>query len=60
MLIIDTHAHIYSCDEKKYPVIEKPLRPPGGKGTLEDLRKDSRENGVTAACLIQVSPQANH
>jgi len=34
MLIIDTHAHIYSDDEKRYPPIDKPLRPPGIKGTL--------------------------
>ena len=34
MLIIDTHAHIYAEDEKRYPPIDKPLRPPGLKGTL--------------------------
>ena len=55
MLIIDTHAHIYARDEKRYPVIEKPLRPPGGKGSLEDLQKESTATGVNAACLIQVS-----
>jgi predicted TIM-barrel fold metal-dependent hydrolase len=55
MLIIDTHAHIYSPDEKRYPPIEKPLRPPGGKGSLEQLRRESSENGVAAACLIQTS-----
>ncbi|MEX2264291.1 MAG: amidohydrolase family protein [Bryobacteraceae bacterium] len=55
MLIIDTHAHIYSPDEKKYPPIEKPLRPPGGKGSVEDLRKESQANGVRAVCAIQTS-----
>ena len=40
MLIIDTHAHIYSPDEKRYPPIDKPLRPPGGKGSLEDLQRE--------------------
>jgi L-fuconolactonase len=55
MLIIDTHAHIYSPDEKKYPVIEKPLRPPGGKGSVEDLRADSQAAGVRAVCAIQTS-----
>jgi predicted TIM-barrel fold metal-dependent hydrolase len=55
MPVIDTHAHIYSPDEKRYPPIEKPLRPPGGKGSLEDLRKESKENGVDGACLIQTS-----
>jgi predicted TIM-barrel fold metal-dependent hydrolase len=55
MLIIDTHAHIYSPDEKRYPTIEKPLRPPPGKGALEDLRQESRANGVEAVCAIQTS-----
>jgi predicted TIM-barrel fold metal-dependent hydrolase len=55
MLIIDTHAHIYSPDEKRYPPIDKPLRPPGGKGSLEDLQQESRANGVKAVCAIQTS-----
>lgn len=55
MDIVDTHAHIYSPDERRYPVIDKPLRPPGGKGSLEDLRKDAQAAGVAACCLIQVS-----
>jgi len=55
MTIIDTHAHLYSRDEKKYPPIEKPLRPPGGKGSVEDLRKDSTANGVRAVCAIQTT-----
>lgn len=55
MDIIDTHAHIYSPDEERYPPIEKPLRPPGGKGSLEDLRADMDAAGVSAACIIQTS-----
>ena len=55
MLVIDTHAHIYSPDEERYPPIDKPLRPPGGKASLEDLRRQSRANGVEAACIIQTS-----
>jgi L-fuconolactonase len=55
MLIIDTHAHIYSPDEKRYPPIDKPLRPPGGKGSIEDLRRESQANGVKAVCAIQTS-----
>jgi L-fuconolactonase len=55
MLIIDTHAHIYSPDEKRYPPIDKPLRPPGGKGSLEDLRQESQASGVKAVCAIQTS-----
>lgn len=55
MLIIDTHAHIYGDDEKRYPPIEKPLRPPGVKGTLGDLRVALAAHGVRAACLVQPS-----
>ena len=55
MSIVDTHAHIYSPDEQRYPPIEKPLRPPGGKGSLDDLHAQSRANGVNAACIIQTS-----
>jgi len=31
MLLIDTHAHIYSPDEVRHPPIDNPLRPPGGR-----------------------------
>jgi predicted TIM-barrel fold metal-dependent hydrolase len=55
MDIVDTHAHIYAPDERRYPPIEKPLRPPAGKGSLEDLRRESEANGVAAACIIQTS-----
>jgi len=55
MLIIDTHAHIYSPDEKRYPPISDPKRPPKGAGSLEHLRRESRAARVRAACLIQTS-----
>lgn len=55
MLIIDTHAHIYAKDEKKYPVIEKPLRPPSGKATVEDLQATAKANGVGGVCAIQTT-----
>jgi predicted TIM-barrel fold metal-dependent hydrolase len=55
MPVIDTHAHIYSADEGRYPPIEKPLRPPRGKGSLGDLRAESAANGVEKCCLIQTS-----
>ncbi|MBI3694699.1 MAG: amidohydrolase [Acidobacteria bacterium] len=55
MLVVDTHAHIYSPDEKRYPPIDKPLRPPAGKGSLEHLRRESRANAVRAVCAIQTS-----
>ncbi len=55
MDIVDTHAHIYASDETRYPPIAKPLRPPGGKGSLNDLKADMDAAGVSAACIIQTS-----
>ncbi|MEZ5403548.1 MAG: amidohydrolase family protein [Bryobacteraceae bacterium] len=55
MAVIDTHAHIYSPDERRYPPIEKPLRVPGGKGSLEDLKREAGAAAVDAVCAIQVS-----
>lgn len=55
MLVIDTHAHIYSPDEKKYPPVANPLRPPAGKGSLEHLKEITAANQVQAVCAIQVS-----
>ncbi len=54
-MIIDTHAHIYSEDEKRYPVIPKPLRPPAGAGTVAHLRRMARENSVAGVCIVQTS-----
>jgi len=50
--IIDCHAHIYSEDEITYPIIEKPYRPPAGKGTIENLRQEMRAAGVDSAAAI--------
>ena len=55
MVIVDTHAHIYSPDEQKYPPIDQPLRPPRGKASLEDLQRVARENGARGVCAIQTS-----
>ncbi len=55
MRIVDTHAHIYSPDEKRYPPIDKPYRPPRGKGSLEHLRAEMKANGVEKACLVQAT-----
>lgn len=55
MDIVDTHAHIYSPDERRYPPIDEPLRPPSGRASLEDLSAICRANGAAAACLIQTS-----
>jgi len=55
MLIIDTHAHIYSPDESRYPIVEKPLRPPKGTGTIEHLRREMAANGVQRVVAIQTT-----
>lgn len=52
MLIIDCHAHITANDEERYPPTEKPLRVPDGKGSLEDLRRTSLANGVSAVRAV--------
>ena len=66
-MIIDTHTHIYSPDEKRYPPakellvlgwtgepMSEPLRPPS-PASLEDLWQESRAAGVAAVCAVQTS-----
>jgi predicted TIM-barrel fold metal-dependent hydrolase len=55
MLIIDCHAHIYGADEKKYPTIDKPYRPPNGTGTLDHLRREMKAAQVQFVTAIQTS-----
>ena len=55
MDIVDTPAHVYALDEERYPPVEKPLRPPGGRGSLEDPRAEIQSSGASAACIIQTS-----
>jgi predicted TIM-barrel fold metal-dependent hydrolase len=54
-LVIDCHAHAYGEDEKAYPTIEKPYRPPAGKGTVSHLLGEMRANGVSRATAIQTT-----
>ena len=67
MLIIDTHTHIYSPDEERYPPspqlltlgwvgdpMDKPLRPPGD-ASVEALREASQEKGISGVCAIQTA-----
>ena len=55
LLIVDCHAHIYGEDERKYPTIEKPYRPPEGKGTVAHLRQEMQACGVRYVTAIQTS-----
>src|SRR5262245_30191309 len=54
-LIIDCHPHIYGDDEKKYPTIEKPYRPPAGSGTVEQLRRETMPAGVKFVTAVHTS-----
>ena len=56
MLVIDCHAHIYSPDEKRYPVRKDPLRPPPGKGSVEHLRQ-MLESPTLENCFAQLVVQ---
>ena len=55
MLIIDTHAHLFSADERRYPPRPNPSRPPAGCGTIDHLRREMRSAGVRAVTAVQVS-----
>ena len=55
MLILDTHTHIYSQDESSYPPVAKPLRPPGDAGSMTNLERVLKTNGVAGACIVQPS-----
>ena len=55
MLIIDTHAHLFSQDEAAYPPKENPSRPPAGTGTLEKLTEEVERHEIRAATIVQVS-----
>src|SRR5262245_34175333 len=54
-LIIDTHAHIYADDDKRYPTMDNPYRPPAGTGTIEHLKREVREAGVRQLAAIQTA-----
>ena len=55
MLIIDTHAHVFSEDEQAYPPRESPSRPPPGTGTIERLTEEVERHEVRAVTAVQVS-----
>ena len=54
-LIIDCHAHIYGEDEKAYPTVDEPFRPPAGTGTVKHLRQQMQAAGVRHVMAIQTS-----
>jgi len=61
MRITDTHAHIYSPDEARYPMIDRPLRPPEGTGTVAHLQAEMAAHGVqrVSPCATPLSCSAH-
>jgi predicted TIM-barrel fold metal-dependent hydrolase len=55
MLIIDSHAHIYSDDDHVYPMIARPLRPPAGTGTIARLDRQRQAAGVQHVLAVQAT-----
>ncbi len=55
MLIIDTHAHLFSADEARFPPKPDPARPPAGSGTLQRLADQVERHEVRAVTAVQVS-----
>jgi Tat protein secretion system quality control protein TatD with DNase activity len=55
MVVVDSHVHLYSPDEAKYPSIKDPLRPPLGTGSLVHLQDEMKNNGVSHAVIVQTS-----
>jgi L-fuconolactonase len=53
MQIVDTHAHIYHGDERRYPMRADPLRPPLGCGDIAHLQREMRAAGVARVVLVQ-------
>lgn len=55
VLIIDTHAHVFSSDERQFPPRENPSRPPKGAGSFAGLLHEVEQHDISAVTLVQVS-----
>lgn len=53
MALVETHAHLYSDDDHRYPPKEKPHRPPAGTGTIQHLERMRKEVGITHVVAVQ-------
>ena len=53
MIIVDTHAHIYSEDTEKYPQIPNPYLPQPGHGTIEHLKEEAENSNVHRVVIVQ-------
>jgi predicted TIM-barrel fold metal-dependent hydrolase len=55
MLIVDSHAHIYSDDDRLYPPISRPFRPPAGTGTVAHLQRERTAARVLHVLAVQAT-----
>jgi predicted TIM-barrel fold metal-dependent hydrolase len=55
MLIVDAHAHIYSDDDRRYPPISTPYRPPAGTGTVAHLQRERKGARVAHVLAVQAT-----
>jgi predicted TIM-barrel fold metal-dependent hydrolase len=55
MLIVDAHAHIYSDDDRLYPPVARPYRPPAGTGTVAHLQRERKAAGVRHVLAVQAT-----
>jgi len=53
--VVDAHANVYSQDESRYPMVEEPLRPPAGTGSVDHLKQEMAANGIERVVAIQTS-----
>lgn len=60
MSIVDTHAHIYSEDTEKYPLIPEPYLPQPGRGTIQDLKNEAETNSVARVVVVQTFTAYQH
>ncbi|HJP31331.1 MAG TPA: amidohydrolase family protein [Candidatus Latescibacteria bacterium] len=60
MTIVETHAHLYSGDDSRYPTTPDPSRPPAGAGTVEHLERSRQEAGISHVVAVQTFSQYGH
>ncbi len=55
MLVTDCHAHIYSQNTARYPLIANPYCPPKGNGTVEHLKQEMAANGIERVVAVHAT-----
>lgn len=60
MIIVDTHAHIYSEDTERYPRIPNPYLPQSSHGTVEHLKREIENSKVHRVVIVQTFTAYGH